>query len=149
MHHYPFSAFETIADLGDDAITLPCRNMTQSRATVLLDEQRPFLPIPEQRCQRHGQDVVDVPQHDSGFDLVAVPQPLSALFTREVYDDVDALLLDAERRDLEETEGLSQARPERLLVASAPRPSRGPLACFTGSALSRPSADGLGSNWSS
>src|SRR5210317_1121892 len=108
MCDHPVTALEPVDDLGDDAVALPGLYMLRSRASAVVDEYRPVLAVPEERGQWHGKDVARFRQHHPRLDLVAMPETLPALVGREIDNHVDALLLDAERGNLQEAKWLDE-----------------------------------------
>ena len=116
---HPLARRDAVPDLREHTVLLPDLDVAQHRPAVFPGKQRPVLAIPKQGCQRDGEHAVSLPQHNAGLNLVAVAEPLPAVLAREIDDHVDALLLDAERGNLQEAERLDETHVsfERFLAA--------------------------------
>src|SRR3990172_8027279 len=85
------------------AVALGSLHAAPDRPFTLRGKYRPALAVAEQRPDRYLHRVLQAVRDDRGFDAVAVADGLHAVERlREVEHHVDALLLDAERRNLGE-----------------------------------------------
>jgi hypothetical protein len=97
---------------------LPDFHTALVRAALVNHEDLPIRAAPEERAQRNLQHFLGFPQHDARFHAVIVAERRGGF--REIGDDVDALLFDAERRNFGETRRFDQSHLRRQSVVAAP-----------------------------
>ena len=123
MQHDPLAGLEPGRDLGLQAVLVPDFHLAQHGPTAVGDEHGPPLALAEEGREGHLEHVAALPEHDARLDAIAVTEalPLLARFL-DVDDHVDALLFDAERRHLGESEGLDAPHDAFERWPNRPRP---------------------------
>ena len=104
---------EPVQNLGLVGIAKAGFHDTAAGSALLDGEDGPAFWGLEEGSGRDFQDVLFFPEHDAGFDPLAVAQAAGGI--DEVGDDVDPLLFDAERRDFGEAGGLDGPYPRLQL----------------------------------
>src|SRR5262245_33663645 len=104
MQHNRLSFRETLQDLAVGFVALAELHIGQQRAALCDTKHRPALAAAEEGADRDLQHVLLLPDHGPDLDTERVAEQARVRgWIDEVDDDVDALLLDAERRHLSET----------------------------------------------
>src|SRR5690606_9305455 len=123
MGHHLFALLEPAEDL--DAQAGPMARLDRAHRNGLLlaieDEGRPLLAMPEERARGRLENPLLLPGDDASLDSIGFAKARPALARRdEIDDDDDALLLDAERRDIRERHGLDRPHAPEEDVAASP-----------------------------
>ena len=116
MQDHALAGRQAAHDLGVPGVARPHLDDPDTGAGPLDDEHGPGLALPEQRAERDEQGIRRLVDDDADEHAVVVaePAPLAGI-ARERQHDLDALLLDAERRHLGEAGGLDPVHLGRQL----------------------------------
>src|SRR5690606_20303563 len=105
IRHEPRALLQAVDNLDITRTTLPDAHLAPHGPAVVDRVHGPVAPDAEQRGRRHLEDSGRIPDHDADLDTVPVAETRERLARvgiglDRIDDDVDALLLDTERRDL-------------------------------------------------
>jgi hypothetical protein len=92
---------EAVDKLGPFIVALADGNGPDARPALFDDIDLPFVAAPEERAERHTDDIWIPPDGDVHHHAELVPEALpDVMGVDDIKKDVDALLIDAKRRDL-------------------------------------------------
>src|SRR5262245_50591014 len=114
------AGLEAARDLPVALVALTELHGLTTHASLLDDEHGPAFALAEETSDRDLEHAVVLPQDDADLNAIAITETRRFAGIREIDDDVDALLLDAERRDLHEAGGLDASHASVQCVAAAP-----------------------------